>query len=379
MKRVLTILTAAAALAPPVVSAQAHDQVVRVQTIVHVDQQTQVQRERIRQQQERVRQQQERARAARAEQERRRYPEEQTEKISRTVKIGGNGELDLSNLSGDIIITRGGGGNVQIEALKIARGRTVQEARDALARVTVDIGERGSRVEVKSMYPRHEQRPRGTQNVSVSVQYTVSAPENTTISASSLSGNIRVTDIRGNLNLESLSGDLVIQNAARVVGAKSTSGNVEITSLRSEIGLEANTISGDLAVRQSTAPRMDLGTVSGKLTIVDVRCERLEAQTLSGDLDMHTPLEKNGRYELGSHSGVIRVIPTGNTGFELEADSFSGDIQSELTLTNVRQGAADYGRRTPRGRTRSLEGTYGDGSATLEITTFSGTVLIGKK
>lgn len=378
MKRVITIVAAAAVLAPAGASAQGHDQAVHVRSVVKV-QQTEVQRERIRQQQDRIRQQQERARAMREEQERRRYPEQQTEKISRTLKIGNSGELEISNLSGDITITRGGGGAVQIDAVKIARARTVQEARAALDRVTVEFGERGSRAEVSAIYPRHDQRTRGTQNVNVSVQYTVSAPENTRISARTLSGNIRVSDVRGSLRLESLSGDVVIQNAARVTAASSTSGNVEITNLKSEVALEVNTISGQLTIRQSTAPRMELGTVSGKLAILDVRCERLEAQTLSGDLDMRTPLETNGRYELGSHSGVIRVIPTGDVGFDLEADSFSGDIQTELTLTNVRQGGADYGRRTPRGRTRSLEGTYGDGSATLEITTFSGTVIIGKK
>jgi DUF4097 and DUF4098 domain-containing protein YvlB len=370
MKRVITIVAAAAVLAPATASAQSDKQDVHVRSVVRM-QQTQAQRERIRQQQER-------ARAAREAEARRRYPEEQSEKISRTLSIGNSGELDLSNLSGDIVITRGGG-NVQVEAVKIAHGRTVQDAREALGRVTVEFSERGSRAEVRAVYPRHDQRARGTQNVNVSVQYTVMAPENTRISARSLSGNIRVSGIRGNLNVESLSGDLVIDDAARVVAASSTSGNVEITNLRSEMGLEVNTISGDLTVRQSTAPRMELGTVSGRLTITDVRCERLEAQTLNGDLEVTTPLQKNGRYELGSHTGVIRFIPTGNVGFDLEADSFSGDIQSALTLTNVRQGGADYGRRTPRGRTRSLEGTYGDGSATLEITTFSGTVIIGKK
>lgn len=382
MKTVITILAAAAILAPAAAGAQTDDQAIRVRPAVRVEQ-TRAQQARVRARQDRARQQQvrvqqqARSRATRDAQDRRRSSEEQTEKTSRTFTLGSNGELELSNLSGDIIITRGSGGSVQVEALKIARGRTVQEAREALGLVTVHFTERGSRAEVRTQYP--QRRQRGTQSINVSVRYTVTAPENTRISASSVSGSVTVSDIRGDLNLVSISGQIAIQNGARVLGAKSTSGNVEITNLRSDIGLEANSISGNVRVRQSAAPRMELGSVSGNVAVVDVRCERLEAETISGNIDMTTPLEKGGRYELSSHTGVIRVVPTGNTGFELEADSFSGNIQSELTLDNVRQGTADYGRRTPRGRTRSLEGTYGDGGATLEITTFSGTVVIGKR
>ena len=186
-------------------------------------------------------------------------------------------------------------------------------------------------------------------------------------------------DIKGDLNLVTLSGDVVVENGARVMSAKSTSGNVEIANLRSQIGLEANSTSGSITVRQSSAPRMELGTISGNVTATEVNCERFEAQTLSGDLTFNSPLQKNGRYELSSHSGVIRLMPTGNVGFELDVDSFSGNIESALELKNQRRGGADYGRRTPGGRIRSLSGTYGDGGAIVDITTFSGSVMIGKR
>jgi DUF4097 and DUF4098 domain-containing protein YvlB len=385
MKIVIAVIVAGTAWTPAARGAQAHDAVGQPRAAVRIVEQTQVERreqERIRQNQARARQQQERAReqaAERARQSRRRLRDEQTEKISRTLKIGGNGELDLSNLSGDITITRGGGGNVQIEALKVARGGTVEEARAMLPLVSVDLVERGSRAEVRARYPRHQPGDRNRRNVDVSVHFTVTAPENARISARSLSGNIRVTDIRGDLHVSSTSGDVTVTNGARVLSAKSTSGSVQIVNLRSEVAFQASTLSGDVIVRQSRAPRMELGTVSGNLTLADVQCERLEAQTLSGDLELSASLAKNGRYDLKSHSGTIRIIPSGNTGFELDANSFSGSIRSDLTLKDQRQGLTEVGRRGPGGRTRSMRGIYGDGSALLDITTFSGNVIIGKK
>lgn len=54
------------------------------------------------------------------------------------------------------------------------------------------------------------------------------------------------------------------------------------------------------------------------------------------------------------------------TGFELEAESFSGDIRTDFEV------------RGTRGK-RSVRGTVGDGSAVLDLTTFSGSILITKK
>lgn len=374
MKKTLIAVIAAITALPAVAGAQGPGQVDPPRVDVRVVVQ-QTQQERIREQQVRER---ERAQE-RASQHRREFREEQTEKISRTLKIGGSGELELANLSGDITITRGGGNAVQVEATKIARGRTVQEAREMLALVTLDVVERGTRAEVRARYPRHEPGAQGRRNVNVSVRYVVTAPEHTRISVHSLSGTISITDIKGDLNLMSTSGDVAVTNGARLMSARSTSGSVQIDNLQSEIGADVNSISGDITIRKSRVPRVQMGTISGTLEITDVQCERLEAQTLSGDIAFTSPLAKNGRYELNSHTGTIRIAPTGNTGFELDANSFNGDIRSELTLTDQRQGGADFPRRGRGGRTRSLNGTFGDGSAMLDITTFSGSVLIVKR
>jgi DUF4097 and DUF4098 domain-containing protein YvlB len=86
------------------------------------------------------------------------------------------------------------------------------------------------------------------------------------------------------------------------------------------------------------------------------------------------PLVRGGRYDLGSHSGDVEVNVGGDIGFELEASSFSGSVRTDvpLKLTGVSQA-------NNRGRQRSMRGTLGDGSAVLDITTFSGSIVISKK
>src|ERR1051325_8996478 len=75
--------------------------------------------------------------------------EEQTDRQTKTVKIGADGELSLSNISGDIVVTRANGGEATIDIVKTARARTADEAKELLGLVTVNVAERGGRAEVR--------------------------------------------------------------------------------------------------------------------------------------------------------------------------------------------------------------------------------------
>ena len=50
----------------------------------------------------------------------------------------------LANVSGDIVVTRGGGNEVSVEIIKTARGRTDDDARELLQLVQVEVVERGA-------------------------------------------------------------------------------------------------------------------------------------------------------------------------------------------------------------------------------------------
>jgi hypothetical protein len=299
--------------------------------------------------------------------------EEQSETFKRTVRLGNNGELDITNITGDITIVRGGGNEATIEVTKVARAQTVEAARELLPQVKVEINDRANRTEVRTVYPSQEGMFRGNRrNFNVSVHFTITAPAGTSVTAHSVTGNLRASDIAGELSLVTTSGNVQVTRGRNVGSVKSTSGSIEITDSDSDRTIEAASISGDVIVRQVKAQRMELGTISGKVSMQDVQCARLEAQSLSGDVEFSGALVKGGRYELNSHSGNVRLgVPSG-TGFEVEANTFSGNVESDL------QGLARH--EDARGRPRkTLRGVVGDGNAVLEITTFSGNVWIGKR
>ena len=299
--------------------------------------------------------------------------EEQVERTTRTLKMGANGVLGLGNIAGDIVVTRGGGADATVEIVKTARGRDRNDTAEQLQLVQVEVTESAGRADVRARYPGERNR-NNRRNFSVSVAYNVTAPAGTRLSIESISGSIKVTDIKGDVNASSVSGDVRISGAARIGTAKSISGVVEIVDAQTDGALESGSVSGDVIMRRVNARRIEASTVSGNIRLEELQCERVEASSTSGSVAFAGALARGARYDLNSFSGEVRLTLSGNTGFQIDANSFSGNISTgDFQITT--RGGTD-GRR---GRRTELSGTYGDGSAVLDLTTFSGSIVISKR
>ena len=149
------------------------------------------------------------------------------------------------------------------------------------------------------------------------------------------------------------------------------SGNVTLTTVDSDGTINASSTSGSVTALHVKARRVDLGSISDNIIARDVACENGQFHTLSGDTEFSGPLAPRGRYQFTTHSGNVRILTDGKVGFALEGSSFSGTIRSDWPIeTPGSQG------RTAR---RTLSGTYGDGSALIVATAFSGNVSIVKR
>jgi DUF4097 and DUF4098 domain-containing protein YvlB len=277
--------------------------------------------------------------------------QQQTEKFSKTVPLPKGGSLDLANISGNIVITGGPGDQVVIEAVK--RGRTAED----LKAVSVEVTTTATRVEVRAQYPRERR------NVNASVDFAVTVPRAAGVVAHSVSGDITLVTIDGSAAIESVSGDVKVSGAG-------------------EISL--GSVSGDVALKDVKARSLDANSVSGDLDLAGVTCSRARAKSVSGDIVFGGPLAKGGRYVFQSHSGDITVYADESAGFEVNANTFSGDISSDLPLVSTfgGEGERDRGQRgrgPGGGPGQRVRGTFGDGGAFLELSTFSGDVRIAKK
>jgi DUF4097 and DUF4098 domain-containing protein YvlB len=287
----------------------------------------------------------------------------QSETFSRKVRLDRDGRVFVSNIAGDISVSAGSGDEVSIEAVKRARG-----SRDDLSLVTIEVDDRPGRLEIRTQYPRRS-------GDRVSVDFTIQVPASAAVEVRSVSGAVRVTNVRGVVRAESVSGSVTTIGSPRVEVARSVSGNVELDGASQAEDLTVASVSGNVRARDIKARALQVSTVSGNIAVSNAACDRLEAKSVSGSIEYGGALARTGRYDVNSHSGDVRLSLAGNTGFELTAATFSGDIRSELPVT---LGGADAGDRRGRRNSRSIRATFGDASAVLTIRTFSGDVVISQ-
>ena len=289
---------------------------------------------------------------------------EQTDRVSRRIKLSPNGSVSVSNISGDIVITTTSGDEVSIEAVKRAnRGR--------LSDVTIDINEAPNRVDVHTNYLGG--------NTDISVDYTIAVPASASVDVHSVSGDVKVTGAQGLVRLESVSGNITVAGTPRLEKAKSVSGDVTLTDTTGDGDISLGSISGTIHANGLKSRGVDVSSVSGDVTLASVACERLDAKSMSGDLAYEGTLARSGRYNLNSHSGTVRLVLANASGFVLDASTFSGSIDSDLPLTIG--GNADRGRDERRHGPNShrVQGSFGDGSAVITVRTFSGDITIQKR
>jgi len=289
---------------------------------------------------------------------------EVTEAFTRALTLGRNGTFDLKNIAGDITIRGDRGNEVRITATKRARHRVDAQARRALQALGIDVLERGGNVEVRTQHP-------SGRAVWTAVDYAVSVPTGANVVLETVSGDLRLSNIDGELRATTISGDVTASDVRRLRQITTVGGNVEVSDSEAD-ELSASTLHGDLSVRNLKGRVLSVRTVSGDARLVNVEMDRASLQSTAGDLEYSGRLARSGRYEFQTHAGNIRVNPADNRGFDLEARTFSGDVRSDYEL-NVREDERAGSRR------RALSGTFGDAGAVLSAQTFSGDILIVRR
>lgn len=233
----------------------------------------------------------------------------------KTYEVGQGGAINIRNVSGDVSVTGYEGETVLVLAYK--------EGRDA-DKLWVEDNSGGNNVDVRARYPENC-------NCNASIRFEVKVPRGgayTFETISSVSGDVEVTGVNGNLRAKSVSGNVTVKGVTGAVNANSVSGNVRVG--------ENN------------------GSVSGKSTSGNVEVEILQ---LSGAGDM----------EFASVSGNVRVKLPSNLDADVRMSTLSGGLKTDFPLT-IEEPEHGPGRRAT--------GRIGGGSRNLKLTSTSGSVSL---
>jgi hypothetical protein len=303
------------------------------------------------------------------ERNRRRAPEgwvESTEPFSRAFPVGKGATLMVSNIGGNIQVTAGGSERIEVEALKHAWAPRAEQAKQRLSDELIESYATANRVELRV--------ERGDRNGRrVDVEFSVKVPADTTVDLRTVSGDIRVTNVKGEVRVQTANGNLALEGTSRLAAVKTVSGDITITNGGSDAQLSLSTVNGDLLVQTLNTRALDVNTINGNVRISGWSGDRANIRTLDGDLDVETSLEKGGRYEVESHSGDINLSLPEQPGFELEGHTFNGSIRVDFPIKS--EGPIRDIDRGPR----SVRATYGDGSSSLRLQTFNGNITVTRR
>ena len=286
-----------------------------------------------------------------------------TETFSRRFQLGPEGTFELTNLAGTIAITGSDGNEVIIDGVKRVRNADDVQGRTQLAAIEIEYIERPGRLEVFTQFP-------DDRRLSGAVDFTIALPIATTVRVRTVSGDVTVSGVVGELRAESISGNVTAAGARRIDALKSVSGNVTLTDAELENSGTATTVSGNLIVSGLRGSAVEFASVSGNIRLEELQSDRLSAKAVSGNISYQGSLSRNGRYDLTTHSGRIRMILSGTTGFSVTALTFIGDVQLDFPFETV----DERGRERRPGQ--SIRGSFGDASAGLTLRTFSGAITI---
>jgi hypothetical protein len=289
--------------------------------------------------------------------------EKYEQKFEKTENLARDGKVVISNISGSIEIRSWAEAKVKIEANKVSQAKTMDKAKEDADKVQIVVEKTGDILRIETKYP--DQRGRN-ESLSVSVYYQVWVPEKASLKAKSVSGGLLVEGLGGAVESNVTSGNVTLSKIMGDVDATVTSGTVTVSDVTGAVNLR--TISGGITAERIKGS-VEAETTSGAIRMRDiVGAKSIRAKVLSGNVSYEGDLAKDGKYSLEALSGRLEMIVPANSGFELEAETFSGGIQSDFNVTVSGRLSA-----------KELHGVVNNGGASVRLKSFSGSISLKKK
>jgi len=235
---------------------------------------------------------------------------------------------------------------VSLEAL-----RDDDATREAIERATVEANRNDVVVELG------ENKGFGFGSVSISFGRTpqvgirIRCPEGSRVDCATASADLKASGRLGDVEMKSASGDLSLQHVG-ALRAQSASGDVRATAVDGEARVQ--TVSGDVRLGP-VGGQISATLVSGDFQAEDGASD-VSVKTVSGD--QRVDAIREGEIKLQSVSGDIRLGVRPGTRLQIQANTTSGDINSDFDVK-------DSPSSTPTGS-----------EARLQIKTVSGDIAL---
>jgi len=220
-------------------------------------------------------------------------------------------------------------------------------ARRATAEVEVDTEQTGNRVDVMT-----RQVPDTASPDDLRADLEISVPEDAELQIHNDSGGVNVSNVLGDMNVETIAADVAMADAAGYLTVKTVGGSF---------------------LCERCAGRIEVSSISGNFRFIDLRSYHVRAQTSEGNITFNGAFLPNGIYQLKNYSGVIEVRFSPADSFDMSATSLKGRVNNEAKLT-----PSSHHHFLPRFG-NALFGTFNAGRAKVDLSSFDGTINILKR
>ena len=257
------------------------------------------------------------------------------DRLERHFKVEAHPVVSIHNPNGAVIVRAW----TKSEVLVVATRATPQ--------VEVFVEQTGNRIDVLTHQVSGAATPQDLR-----ADYEISVPEDAELEIHDDSGGVNVSNVLGDMNVETIAADVALQDAAGYLTVKTVGGAFQCLRC---------------------AGRLEVTSISGSFRLIDLRSYSVRAQTSTGNILFNGVFLPNATYRLKNYSGVIEVRFAPGDSFDLSATSLKGKVRNEANLTpsTRRHFVPRFGN--------ALFGTFNSGRAKVELSSFDGTINILKR
>jgi hypothetical protein len=297
--------------------------------------------------------------------------------FERTLTVGQPADLEIISGSGSIEVRQGSAGRVEVRA-RVRAGdwgwsRSGVSAQERVKRIEANppIEQQGNTIRIGDIKD-------SDLRDGVSISYDVTVPPGSALRAKSGSGSQRIEGIDGDVVASTGSGSVSVRRSGGRVRASTGSGGItaqdvggafeastgsgSIDGMGVKGPITVRTSSGSIEMTQTGGGDVEAASSSGSIRVRGVQ-GGVRASTTSGSLAIEGQMEREWR--LSSSSGHVTVNVPASQGFELDASSSSGRINTDFPITV----SGTIGKRALRGSARG-------GGPLLHVRTSSGGISI---
>jgi bifunctional DNA-binding transcriptional regulator/antitoxin component of YhaV-PrlF toxin-antitoxin module len=235
------------------------------------------------------------------------YRSEESAEWRKTYELDPSGRLEITNVNGKIEVQPSEGNQVEVVALKKAKGPSPEAAKTALQRININEKASPSAITIETKIDRGGGFMNGG---SLQVEYRVKVPAGAEVKFTNVNGGIDLTGLKGRIEAETTNGGVHARDVAGTIQASTTNGGLDVDIAQMpEGGVRLECTNGGIKLR---LPRDAKATISARITNGGINADDLPLETSGEHNRRRLDGKLNGggpRVDIEGTNGGITISP----------------------------------------------------------------------